>query len=185
MFAEDFHTGDIWKLIRHGSESNLCPILITGFNQSEGSYDPFIQYFILRLYIKSMSINRTFVRHKSAGGTSLPKKTQGLHLVDDLFLVIAWSCIVIAWSYRYWSDLQARYRDDVAGNATVAETIAVGRSVLIVLAQETDWFCITCGYIADKSALWFCLPAAVIAWSCHCMKLYKVVVVVGLYSILT
>ena len=53
------------------------------------SYDPFIQYFILRLYIKSMSINRTFVRHKSAGGTSLPKKTQGLHLVDDLFLVIA------------------------------------------------------------------------------------------------
>ena len=44
------------------------------FNQSEGSYDPFIQYFILRLYIKSMSINRTFVRHKSAGGTSLPKK---------------------------------------------------------------------------------------------------------------
>ena len=51
----------------------------------KGPMTSFIQYFILRLYIKSMSINRTFVRHKPAGGTSLPK-TQGLHLVDDLFL---------------------------------------------------------------------------------------------------
>ena len=172
MFAEDFHTGDIWKLIRHGSESNLCPILITGFNQSEGSYDPFIQYFILRLYIKSMSINRTFVRHKSAGGTSLQKKTQGLHLVDDLFLVIAWSCIVIAWSYRYWSDLQARYRDDVAGNATVAETIAVGRSrtdstgsgrptdfaLHAVISPINRLFGFACRRLS--------LHEAVIAWSC-------------------
>ena len=84
-----------------------------------------------------MSINRTFVRHKSAGGTSLPKHrdciwstTCSLNHCMKLYS----HCM----GYRYWSDLQARYRDDVAGNATVAETIAVGRSVLIVLAQETD-----------------------------------------------
>ena len=41
----------------------------------KGPMTSFIQYFILRLYIKSMSINRTFVRHSPAGGTSLPKNT--------------------------------------------------------------------------------------------------------------
>ena len=89
MFAQGFpHRGYLkinstWVGIEPMSYSH------NWFLTSLKSYDPFIQYFILRLYIKSMSINRTFVRHKSAGGTSLPKKTQGLHLVDDLFLVIA------------------------------------------------------------------------------------------------
>ena len=64
MFAQGFpHRGYLkinstWVGIEPMSYSHNC------FNQSEGSYDPFIQYFILRLYIKSMSINRTFVRHK-------------------------------------------------------------------------------------------------------------------------
>ena len=150
------------KLIRHGSESNLCPILTLWFNQSEGIYDPFIQYFILRLYIKHV-INGLYC------GTSLPveqvcQKNTGIafgrrpvpchcmKLYSHLHEATA-----IGLTFSSLSRRRCRQRDsggDHCGRPIRTDSTGSRR--------PTD-FCITCGYIADKSALWFCLPAAVIA----------------------
>ena len=76
MFAQDFqHRGYLkinstWVGIEPMSYSHNW--FLTSL---KGPMTSFIQYFILRLYIKSMSINRTFVRHTACRWNKSAKNT--------------------------------------------------------------------------------------------------------------
>ena len=98
-----------------------------------------------------MSINKTFVRHKSAGG-SLPKKHRDC----------IWSTTCSLSLHELYSHCMKLPRGQtfklaiatIAGNATVAETIAVSRSVLIIAGSSGDRLILHyMRFIADKSAL--------------------------------